>query len=349
MVHTPPEFFPLARTILGRWPDAPEAWPHLLAQAHAAGLGALLAMQAPGYLPAALQAKLKQAHRQAAAQHLLRLAHWQILQDWLQQQGLEPLVLKGAALAYTHYPDPATRPHTDIDLLLPPHSRAQVEAGLRRLGYQYHLTLGDTPISTQCTYLHQGHAYDLHWTVSNSPFISLQVGSYAALRQRAVYVPALGAYTLAAADALRHACLHWAQHHKRDEQRLIWLYDLVLLVQQMSPETAQDFRQSMHQQQLEALCQAAIRQALALFPIPLNDAWHVWLHRIPQPEPSLALLQGSPWQQLGLDWQALPTVAARRAWLRAYLLPPRAYMQARYPHTPPQWLWWQYVRRLFLR
>lgn len=36
----------------------------------------------------------------------------------LQKSGIQPLVLKGLALAYQYYPDPALRPGSDIDLLL---------------------------------------------------------------------------------------------------------------------------------------------------------------------------------------------------------------------------------------
>src|SRR5205814_1722191 len=44
---------------------------------------------------------------------------WQALRA-LTAAGLEPIVLKGAALAYTAYPEPALRTHSDIDLLLGP-------------------------------------------------------------------------------------------------------------------------------------------------------------------------------------------------------------------------------------
>jgi hypothetical protein len=178
-------------------------------------------------LPAVVQAELSRAHRQAASYQLLRLEDLGQLLAWLRQQGIEPLVLKGTALAYSHYPDPAARPATDVDLLLPPTCRAQIEAGLIAQGFSRNLTLGDTPLSTQRTYYRsnrngQPHAYDLHWTLSNSPFISAQF-SYAELFSRAQWTPELEAYTLAPADALTYACLHWTQHQSREDQRLIWL------------------------------------------------------------------------------------------------------------------------------
>src|SRR5262249_13906025 len=41
--------------------------------------------------------------------------------------GMPPLVLKGGALAYTHYPSPALRPRSDTDLLIPSDARRNAE------------------------------------------------------------------------------------------------------------------------------------------------------------------------------------------------------------------------------
>ena len=51
--------------------------------------------------------------------------------------GVRPLLFKGAALAFTHYPAPPTRPRVDADLLIVP---AEVQAAtgiLERLGYRH--------------------------------------------------------------------------------------------------------------------------------------------------------------------------------------------------------------------
>src|SRR5258708_28767230 len=59
--------------------------------------------------------------------------------DPLRRSGLEPVVLKGAALA-DRYPDPSLRPMADIDLLLPASDHRPALNDLQRAGWR--VTLG---------------------------------------------------------------------------------------------------------------------------------------------------------------------------------------------------------------
>src|SRR5216684_3076559 len=47
--------------------------------------------------------------------------------------GLAPLIFKGAALAYLHYPEPWLRPRVDTDLLIREHEQASAAAALEAL------------------------------------------------------------------------------------------------------------------------------------------------------------------------------------------------------------------------
>src|SRR6266478_2136290 len=55
--------------------------------------------------------------------------------DALTDAGVQPLVLKGTALAYSHYADPALRPRSDTELLIPPDTREHAGRALGALGY----------------------------------------------------------------------------------------------------------------------------------------------------------------------------------------------------------------------
>ncbi len=58
-------------------------------------------------------------------------------------RGVEPILLKGAALLATVYAgDPGSRPMNDLDLLVRPHERAPARAGLGRLGFEAVLSRG---------------------------------------------------------------------------------------------------------------------------------------------------------------------------------------------------------------
>ncbi len=58
------------------------------------------------------------------------------IDDAFGEAGIEFLVLKGMALAYLVYPDPVTRPMTDIDLLVRPRDVARAAERIEGLGYR---------------------------------------------------------------------------------------------------------------------------------------------------------------------------------------------------------------------
>ena len=50
--------------------------------------------------------------------------------------GVPVVVLKGGHTAYSYFPDPATRPAADLDLLVPADSSAQAEVALAKIGFE---------------------------------------------------------------------------------------------------------------------------------------------------------------------------------------------------------------------
>jgi len=97
------------------------AWEELPAQAEIFGMGPLLwhhLRQAGISIPLETERTLRGMYLRERAlnqAHTLALVEVQTL---LAQSDIRPLVLKGLALAYKYYPDPALRPVSDIDLLL---------------------------------------------------------------------------------------------------------------------------------------------------------------------------------------------------------------------------------------
>jgi hypothetical protein len=79
------------------------------------------------------------------------------------REDIRPILLKGAAYAGTLYPDPADRPMSDIDLLVPARAVARAEACLRRLGY-WHVGGAHqrSPRHHAITYKRRGSSIDLH-------------------------------------------------------------------------------------------------------------------------------------------------------------------------------------------
>ena len=70
------------------------------------------------------------ALRDVAAVELLRKRELLEVLRALDDAGVAPLLLKGAALAYSIYPSPVLRPRADTDLLIPDDDRERLEQAL---------------------------------------------------------------------------------------------------------------------------------------------------------------------------------------------------------------------------
>jgi hypothetical protein len=86
--------------------------------------------------PEAVRARLRAAYLAATAQAALRERELGRVLTALTNEQIPTLVLKGAALAETAYPDPALRPMSDVDLLVRPADRPRARAVLLGLGYE---------------------------------------------------------------------------------------------------------------------------------------------------------------------------------------------------------------------
>jgi len=115
------------------------AWHELPARAEAHGMAPLLwhHVQKSGIsIPAGTQRILKGLYLRHRS---LSQAHTRVLIEiisLLNQADIRPLLLKGLALAYQYYPDPALRPATDIDLLVKQDEVSCVRHLLAGVGYR---------------------------------------------------------------------------------------------------------------------------------------------------------------------------------------------------------------------
>ncbi len=134
----------------------------------------------------------------------------------LESLGLKPIVLKGAALAYTAYADPVYRTMADIDLLLPCDQMARAEDALRELGFS---TDGDAP---EPGHHHLRPRYSAEWPLGveihhhllpESNRYQIDPDGYWTRCQTAE-VAGVEARVLAPEDALHFACVHLAYAHR---------------------------------------------------------------------------------------------------------------------------------------
>jgi hypothetical protein len=159
------------------------------------------------------------------------------------KQGVQVLVLRGPALAFSLYPDAAMRPSCDLDLLVLPEQLVESRGILENLGYQCLARRFERArdfFREEC-FIHpknQGHRVpvDLHWVhwelhpfFKGSDEVDIQD-----LFQRAwkVETSTMAFETLDPVDHLIHSAIHLLMIH-RNELRFSWIYDTVLLAQHL--------------------------------------------------------------------------------------------------------------------
>lgn len=275
--------------------------------------------------------------------------------------GVRPLILKGTALAYGVYPRPALRMRGDTDLLVPPAAAGTVAVLLEELGYRRAPHSNGEAVSCQATWsrtdaIGAGHDLDVHWRPSNSQVLAREL-SYEDLATRAVEVPALGpdAWTLDSADTLMYACMHRAGHvntiyYSGDDvmvggDRLIWFYDMHLLVMSMPEADLVEFVERARKRRMRGICLDALQRTRECFGTAIPAFVLEALQVTDAAEPSTRYLAGRRLNQVLGDLVAAPDWRFRLKWLREFCFPAADYMHAKYPGASLQWLPLLYARR----
>ncbi|MCC6869685.1 MAG: nucleotidyltransferase family protein [Burkholderiales bacterium] len=300
---------------------------------------------------ALVQALFERAHRDELGRVLARFA----------QGGITPLIMKGSALAYTHYATPVERPRGDTDLLVAESHVRATGALLAGLGYTRGHGVSGELISYEADWSRAAgagfvHHLDVHWRVNNSQILA-RLLTYDELAPRAVPVPALGphARTPCAVHALLFACMHRTGHANAPYfvdgraylggDRLIWLYDMHLLVARMSDAEVAEFVALARAKRLRAICRDALALCAARFATPLPPPILAGLAPDGNIEPSARYLAGGRTRQMLGDFLALDGAAERVRWLQELAFPSAEYMRRQYPDSERRWLPVLYARR----
>lgn len=328
----------------------------LLHQHTGAGRGARL-----GWPEAAVDA----CRRQAIAQAAWEMRHQHLLNQVLARLadiGVRPVLFKGTALAYDLFPEPFLRARGDSDFIVPERDWRRVAEALESLGFEYRQEGISGGFSAhQATYSRLEpaggvHALDLHWRISNNEAMS-RLFSYEELRSQALALPGLGPDALAAgrAHALAIACMHRMGHEHHPYfvdgeahyggDRLIWLYDIHLLLGSLSPPQHEELAGLAERKGLRAVCLEGIEQARARFHTPVPESTLGAMARPGAPEPVADYLGGTAWQRRLADFRALGGARAKLGFLAEMVFPPASYMRSKYPDAGMRWLPWLYLRR----
>jgi hypothetical protein len=286
--------------------------------------------------PGEVRDELARVGREEAARELVLQREIRAVLAALGREGVSPVLLKGTALAYTVYEEPAFRPRNDTDLLVPREQVEIVRRVMARLGYTApnycdgELVFGQFEVGRQDA-LGVEHTFDFHWKISTQSTFA-DVLDYAELATEAVPVHDLGSYARAAGPvhALVLACIHPVMHH-RNVVRFIWVYDVHLLMSQLSDRETRRFVRIARSKRIAAICAHQLGLARDWFDTPVPN--HVIAPLAAATgEPSADYLRsGRRWHdELVSSIRGFPLWRNRLRLLREVLFPGAGYMLASY-------------------
>lgn len=152
----------------------------------------------------------------------------------LHRAGIEPLLLKGYALADLVYPDPLTRPSADLDVLVRPDQVAPACQALARLGCTLPdpatvdvqlATAYDVPVILPAL-AGQSTLLELHWHLAPRGLFAVDLDLWRARAER-FQVAGQPALRFSPEDMLLHLALHMRKHRYVG---LRWLCDVAELL-----------------------------------------------------------------------------------------------------------------------
>lgn len=338
-------------------------WRHLVRQAHLHGVAPLLAhhLEQAGWpepLPDAVRHALRHALYQTTASNTLLYRELGRIVDCLHQQNIPVVVLKGAALAQTHYAHIGLRPMLDLDLLLPRSHLAQAIQALWALDYVQipEPGMGFYQISKHHM-LRNNHAphllVELHGRLVASdadrrapPMDWFWEQTETWPTPAAWPVPASAGQMLQLTPTanLLYLTAHMMLQHAQAEIRLGWLYDLHLLVTRDASRI--DWNEGVRQAAAfhwGGILQQTLQQAQACFgtssPPGLLDRLAALHAADTQP---VATRPAHPLQtRPAAFWHSFVhrSWAGRLQSLWNALFPSHAYLSWRYQLAWPRWLW----------
>jgi len=177
------------------------------------------------------------------------------------------------------------------------------------------------------------HQLDIHWRISNDGWFSGLL-TYDGLKQNTMAVSVLSSHaiTLDPVGTLFLACLHRASHAVYGESnRLVWLYDIHLLCQTLTPDNFCRFTEQAKQHAMTKVCLDALEQSRSRFRTKIDESiFEVLQQGSSQPEPSARYLQASHLTHFKCNLDALPTLGDKLTYIIENLFPPQSYMLSKY-------------------
>ena len=200
-------------------------WDYLLEEAHSRKVSPLLYrhLKDEEGLPEKVKEDLKITYYTNSARNIWLLSKLGEILQIFREGEIPVIVLKGAALLETVYPDIGLRPITDLDLMVHRKDLPEIKEGLSRLGYENSEAYPED-------FVKEGLMIDLHWELINVT----RVGSRAKAckieisdfwqNSQALRISGMETRVLSPEYLLIDLCLHLVFHHGLSG--LVWFIDI---------------------------------------------------------------------------------------------------------------------------
>jgi len=292
----------------------------------------------------------RQLHDKAlheAAFELFRTNQLQAVLSACREQGVRPIVIKGAALAQTHYMSPELRARCDADIFIDMGDIDRIQAVMQAQGYTISGSIYKSHQFTcnRVTAKSLSMTFDVHWRISNSPLFARSLCYQEALNQ-SIEIDADGNRGLSPVHALLLACMHRAGNARHDPDRLIWLYDMYLLIIGMGPEEHVAFARLALENGVQDVCLEGIARSKEYFNTELSQEALALLLDTSYSVAGTASLKNS---YLGLvldDLKKLKSWHARYGLIHELFFPSSDELLRKYNTESVLWVPWLYIRYL---
>jgi hypothetical protein len=338
-------------------------WQQLLPIAHQEGLAPLLYWTLhnqnwSGSIPEPVHQSLVEMYYASVAHNTLLFTELDKILPVLEQNNISVILVKGASLALSLYPERDLRPMMDVDCLVPWAEHQQALQLLGEMGYQedardqvpglhamsdYHANLKGGPGNRVI--------FELHWGLVSSP-----LAWYAApiewFWQHIEPWNADGcARQLTPLAHLLYQSAHAMLQHGGSHILLIWLYDLHLLAQSGLVDWQELVEQAAHLR-WGGVVEQALRLTQAAFDTRLPEGLLEQLAQVADPavDRLVAFKQQFGGVRLLYDWYSLVALRGmpRLRYMLGMIFPRPTYIRWRY-QPQPSWLWPFYYPYRWLR
>ncbi len=264
----------------------------------------------------------------------------------LNKAGVESVVMKGTALAYSLHAEPATRRRGDTDLLVRPKDQSRTRAIFLELGWYRK----DDPhgLYYQEGWLHDAagffvHAIDLHWEPTDRPVLQSTLPIDAFFEDKRA-LPSLHEVAFRPDPGLMmlHATINqkWHALHGYDSEggrlasasRLIWSVDFDLLCKSMEPQDWERLQSRCKAHAVGPLVAEALRGMATDLHCSVPEAVLSELEEMPMDD-TLARYFANPdgLTQFWIDLRSARTWEQKSRLLRTRAFPPREHLLEKYP------------------